>query len=34
VIRIVLPPHLRALAHVRDEVQLDIGGPMYSTERA
>ncbi len=25
-IRVVLPPHLRALAHVRDEVQLDIGG--------
>jgi sulfur-carrier protein len=26
VIRVVLPPHLRALAHVRDEVQLDIAG--------
>jgi len=26
VIRVVLPPHLRTLAHVRDEVQLDIGG--------
>ena len=25
-IRVVLPPHLRTLAHVRDEVQLDIGG--------
>jgi hypothetical protein len=28
VIRVVLPPHLRALAHVRDEVQLDIAGPV------
>ena len=27
-IRVVLPPHLRTLAHVRDEVQLDIGGPV------
>jgi hypothetical protein len=26
VIRVVIPPHLRTLAHVRDEVQLDIGG--------
>jgi len=26
VIRVVLPPHLRTLARVRDEVQLDIGG--------
>jgi hypothetical protein len=26
VIRVVLPAHLRTLAHVRDEVQLDIGG--------
>jgi len=26
VIRVVLPPHLRTLAHVRDEVQLDIAG--------
>jgi len=26
VIRVVLPPHLRTLAHVRDEVQLDVGG--------
>jgi sulfur-carrier protein len=26
VIRVVLPPHLRALAQVREEVQLDIGG--------
>jgi hypothetical protein len=26
VIRVVLPPHLRALAHVRDEVQLDVAG--------
>ena len=25
-IRVVLPPHLRALAHVGDEVQLDIAG--------
>ena len=25
-IRVVLPPHLRTLAHVRDEVQLDVGG--------
>ena len=25
-IRVVLPPHLRTLARVRDEVQLDIGG--------
>ena len=25
-IRVVLPPHLRTLAHVRDEVQLDIAG--------
>jgi len=25
-IRVVLPPHLRALAHVRDEVQLDVAG--------
>ena len=27
-IRVVLPPHLRTLAHVRDEVQLEIGGPV------
>ena len=27
-IRVVLPPHLRTLAHVRDEVQFDIGGPV------
>ena len=27
-IRVVLPPHLRTLAHVRDEVRLDIGGPV------
>jgi molybdopterin synthase sulfur carrier subunit len=26
VIRVVLPPHLRTLAHVRDEVQLDLDG--------
>jgi len=26
VIRVVLPPHLRTLARVRDEVQLDIAG--------
>jgi len=26
VIRVVLPPHLRTLAQVRDEVQLDVGG--------
>jgi molybdopterin synthase sulfur carrier subunit len=26
VIRVVLPPHLRTLARVRDEVQLDITG--------
>jgi sulfur-carrier protein len=26
VIRVVLPPHLRTLAHVRDEVQLDVPG--------
>jgi hypothetical protein len=26
VIRVVLPPHLRALAHVRDEVQVDVAG--------
>ena len=25
-IRVVLPPHLRTLAHVRDEVQLEIPG--------
>ncbi|OLD05104.1 MAG: hypothetical protein AUI99_02050 [Gemmatimonadetes bacterium 13_1_40CM_3_69_22] len=25
-IRVVLPPHLRTLAQVRDEVQLDVGG--------
>lgn len=25
-IRVVLPPHLRTLAHVRDEVQLDVSG--------
>ena len=25
-IRVVLPPHLRTLAHVRGEVQLDIAG--------
>ena len=25
-IRVVLPPHLRTLAHIRDEVQLDIAG--------
>jgi len=28
VIRVVLPPHLRNLAHVRDEVQLAIAGPV------
>jgi len=28
VIRVVLPPHLRTLAHVRDEVQLAIAGPV------
>jgi hypothetical protein len=27
-IRVVLPGHLRTLAHVRDEVQLDIKGPV------
>ena len=27
-IRVILPPHLRALARVRDEVQLDIEGPV------
>ena len=27
-IRVVLPPHLRTLAHVRDEVQLAIAGPV------
>jgi len=26
VIRVVLPPHLRALAHVRGEVELDLSG--------
>jgi len=26
VIRVALPPHLRTLAHVRDEVQLEIPG--------
>jgi len=26
VIRVVLPPHLRTLAQVRDEVQLDLAG--------
>jgi len=26
-IRVVLPGHLRTLAHVRDEVELDIRGP-------
>ena len=25
-IRVVLPPHLRALAHVRDDVLLDVAG--------
>ena len=25
-IRVVLPPHLRTLAHVRDEVRLDVAG--------
>jgi len=27
-IRVVLPAHLRALAHVRGEVRLDISGPV------
>jgi sulfur-carrier protein len=28
VIRLVLPPHLRTLARVHGEVELDIGGPV------
>jgi len=28
VIRVELPPHLRALAHVRGEVQLDVAAPV------
>jgi sulfur-carrier protein len=28
VIRVVLPPHLRTLAHVQGEVELDIRGPV------
>jgi molybdopterin synthase sulfur carrier subunit len=32
VIRVVLPSHLRALAHVDGEVQLDVEGPV--TQRA
>jgi hypothetical protein len=31
-IRVVLPPHLRTLAHVGSEVQLDVEGP--ATQRA
>ncbi len=31
-IRVILPPHLRALARVRDEVELDIEGP--ATQRS
>ncbi len=27
-IRVELPPHLRALAHVRGEVQLDVAAPV------
>jgi molybdopterin synthase sulfur carrier subunit len=27
-IRVVLPPHLRTLAHVDGEVQLDVAGPV------
>lgn len=27
-IRVVLPAHLRALAHVGDEVKLDVNGPL------
>jgi molybdopterin synthase sulfur carrier subunit len=26
VIRVILPPHLRTLAHVRGEVQVEVGG--------
>jgi len=28
VIRVVLPPHLRNLAHVKDDVLLDVAGPV------
>jgi molybdopterin synthase sulfur carrier subunit len=28
VIRVVLPPHLRSLAHVEDEVRLELAGPV------
>lgn len=31
-IRVELPPHLRTLAHVSDEVTLDVGGP--ATQRS
>jgi sulfur-carrier protein len=31
-IRVVLPAHLRALAHVRDEVELEVVGP--ATQRS
>ena len=27
-IRVILPPHLRALAHVTDEVRLEVGAPV------
>jgi len=27
-IRVVLPPHLRALAHVGSEIQLEVNGPV------
>lgn len=27
-IRVVLPPHLRALAHVGSEIQLEVSGPI------
>ena len=27
-IRVILPPHLRTLAHVGSEVTLDVGGPV------
>ena len=27
-IRVILPPHLRTLAHVRGDVELDVAGPV------
>lgn len=32
-IRVVLPPHLRTLAHVAGEVQVEVGGEVTVTQR-